>query len=118
PADAGLQWLRAGWRDLRIQPGQSLAYGAGVLILSAVLIGLLIAYGRDYIIFPALAGFMIVAPLLAVGLYEKSRALAASETITLRQMIFVKAKAGPQVYFTGLLLSLLMLLWMRSAVLI
>src|SRR5690606_30114972 len=64
PADAGLQWLRAGWRDLRIQPGQSLAYGAGVLILSAVLIGLLIAYGRDYIIFPALAGFMIVAPLL------------------------------------------------------
>jgi uncharacterized membrane protein len=118
PAGVSLQWLAAGWRDLRVRPGQSLAYGAGVLVLSAALIGLLVAYGRDYIIFPALAGFMIVAPLLAVGLYEKSRALGAGERITLRQMIFVKAKAGPQVYFTGLLLSLLMLLWMRSAVLI
>jgi uncharacterized membrane protein len=118
PATTSLQWLTAGWRDLRVRPGQSLAYGAGVFLLSVALIGLLVAYGRDYIIFPTLAGFMIVAPLLAVGLYEKSRALAAGETITLRQMIFVKAKAGPQVYFTGLLLSLLMLLWIRAAVLI
>jgi uncharacterized membrane protein len=118
PLATGLQWLAAGWRDLRHRPGQSLAYGAGVFLLSIALIGFLTAYGRDYIIFPALAGFMIVAPLLAVGLYEKSRARTQGESIGLRQMIFVKAKAGPQVYFTGLLLSLLMLLWMRAAVLI
>ncbi len=61
---------------------------------------------------------MIVAPLLAVGLYEKSRAREQGETIGLRGMLFVKPAAGPQVYFTGLLLSLLMLLWIRSAVLI
>jgi uncharacterized membrane protein len=28
-------------------------------------------FGLDYILFPAFAGFMVVGPILAVGLYEK-----------------------------------------------
>ena len=118
PATEGLRWLAAGWRDLWTNPASSIVYGLGVMVLSAAFIWTLVAFGRDYILFPALAGFMIVAPLLAVGLYEKSRAREQGETIGLRRMLVVKPAAGPQVYFTGLLLSLLMLLWIRSAVLI
>lgn len=114
----GFVWLRAGWRDLLSTPGPSIAYGLGVFLLSVAVIWLLAFSGRDYALFPALAGFMIVAPLLAIGLYEKSRALEDGERISLRRMILVKPRAGPQVYFTGVLLCLLMLLWMRSAVLI
>lgn len=117
-ASIGLQWLRAGWRDLANQPGQSLAYGFGVFLISAALVWLLALFDRDYILFPALAGFMIVAPVLAVGLYEKSRMLEAGESVTLHRMLLAKPRAGAQVYFTGLLLCLLMLLWMRAAVLI
>jgi uncharacterized membrane protein len=40
------------------------------------------------------------------------------DAMSLREMLLVKPAAGPQVLFTGVLLSLLMLLWMRSAVLI
>ena len=79
---------------------------------------MLFASGRDYILFPALAGYMIVAPVLAIGLYEKSRALEAGEHPTLRTMLLVRPRAGAQIFFTGLLLCLLMLLWMRAAVLI
>lgn len=118
PANIGMRWLAAGWQDFIRQPGPSLAYGFGVFLLSAALIWMLGNFGRDYALFPALAGFMIVAPILAVGLYEKSRAIDAGERVTLRRMIFVRPKAGAQVYFTGLLLCLLMLLWMRSAVII
>jgi uncharacterized membrane protein len=118
PNDIGLQWLRAGWRDLAVHPGQSLAYGLGIFLVSVVLVWLLVLFGRDYIIFPTLAGFMIVAPVLAVGLYEKSRALEAGESATLRRMLLARPRAGAQVYFTGLLLCLLMLLWMRAAVLV
>lgn len=118
PEDAGRQWLRAGWRDLARQPGQSLAYGLGIFAVSAALIWLLGYFGRDYILFPALSGFMIVAPVLAVGLYEKSRALEHGETVTLGRMLRARPAAGSQAYFTGLLLCLLLLLWMRSAVLI
>lgn len=117
-ASVGLQWLRAGWRDLVNQPGQSLAYGFGVFAVLVALIWSLVMFGRDYILFPALAGFMIVAPVLAIGLYEKSRMLEAGKSVTLRRMLFAKPRAGAQVYFTGLLLCLLMLLWMRAAVLI
>src|SRR5690606_25708367 len=70
------------------------------------------------ILFPALAGFMIVAPVLAVGLYEKSRLLEEGRHMTLAQMILTRPAAGAQIFFTGLLLCLLMLLWMRAAVLI
>lgn len=118
PPSTALGWLRDGWRDLVTDPGPSLAYGVGVFALSVAMIGMLLLYGYDYILFPAISGFMIVAPLLAIGLYEKSRCIEEGELVTFRRMVLVRPRAGAQVYFTGLLLSLLVLLWMRSAVLI
>lgn len=117
-ATEGFNWLKAGWRDLWTNPASSIAYGLGVLILSAAFVWTLVAFGRDYILFPALAGFMIVAPFLALGLYEKSKALEEGRHATLGQMLFARAAAGPQVFYAGLLLCMLMLLWMRAAVLV
>lgn len=118
PADACFAWLAAGWRDLWTRPGPSLAYGFAVFLISALFVWMLFAFGWDYILFPALAGFMIVGPVAAVGLYEKSRMIEAGETPSLASMLFVSPRAGAQVLFTGVMLCLLMLLWMRAAVLI
>ena len=118
PLFEGLRWLSAGWKDFWIRPASSFAYGIGVFLLSAAFVWTLAAFGRDYILFPALAGFMIVAPLLAIGLYEKSRAIEESRQVDLSSMLIVRPRAGAQVFFTGLLLCLLMLLWMRAAVLL
>ncbi len=118
PAGDALTWLRAGWRDMTVKPGLSLAYGAAVFLTSLVVIGGMFALGWDDVLFPALAGFLIVGPILAIGLYEKSRRLALGEAVTLSRMIFVKAKSGGQILFIGALLSLLMLLWMRAAVIL
>jgi uncharacterized membrane protein len=115
---AAFAWLAAGWRDLTVQPLISLSYGALVFLVSVVIVMGLIMFGWDYILFPAFAGFMVVGPLLATGLYEKSRRIAAREPISLARMIFVRPKSGGQILFTGVLLCLLMLLWMRAAVLI
>ncbi len=117
PSVAG-QWLAAGWRDLMAQPAPSLLYGLGVFIVSAAIVFGLVAFGWDYILFPAFAGFMVVGPLLAVGLYEKSRALAAGTPVNFASIVFVKPAAGGQLLFTGVLLCGLMLLWMRAAVII
>lgn len=118
PLTAGLDWLGAGWRDLVRQPMLSLGYGLGVTLVSAALVALLIVLERDYILFPALSGFLIVGPLLALGLYAKSRALERGERTRLSRMLFVSADSGPQIFFAGLLLCLLMLVWMRAAVLL
>jgi uncharacterized membrane protein len=118
PIFEGFRWLSAGWRDFWIRPASSLAYGLGVFLLSVIFVWTLVAFGYDYILFPALASFMIVAPFLALGLYEKSRAIEEGRSIGLDSMILARPRAGAQVFFAGLLLCLLVLLWVRAAVLL
>ncbi|MGB3274131.1 MAG: DUF2189 domain-containing protein [Xanthobacteraceae bacterium] len=115
---AAFTWLKQGWDDLQAQPGPSIAYGIMVFLVSSAIVFGLFAFELDYILFPAFAGFMVVGPLIAVGLYEKSRRLAAGKRVTLSRMIFVRPASGGQLMFTGVLLCLLMLLWMRAAVII
>jgi uncharacterized membrane protein len=128
PQDSGLKrnyapsvafdWLIAGWRDLAVQPGTSIAYGLAVFVVSAVIVGGLYRFGWDYILFPALAAFMVVGPLLAIGLYDKSRKIALGLPVSLWRMIAVQPASPGQLLFTGVLLLLLMLLWMRAAVIL
>jgi uncharacterized membrane protein len=118
PARTAFDWLAAGWRDLLIKPGPSLAYGLAVFAVSMVIVWGLFALGFDYILFPALAGFMVVGPLIAIGLYQKSRDIEAGVPVSLRRMLLVDAASGAQVWYTGALLCLLMLTWMRAAVII
>jgi uncharacterized membrane protein len=115
---AAFTWLGRGWRDLMVQPLYSLGYGALVFLVSIVIVVGLFAFGWDYILFPAFAGFMVVGPILAVGLYEKSRRIAAGRPVALSDMILVKPESGGQILFIGVLLCLLMLVWMRAAVVI
>jgi len=115
---AALQWLQAGWRDFHVQPLPSLLYGLVIFLISAGIVVGLFAFELDSILFPALAGFVVVGPILAIGLYEKSRRLTAGEPVTLAGMIFVRPASGGQVLFTGVMLCGLMLLWMRAAVIV
>ncbi|MBB6013799.1 putative membrane protein [Aquamicrobium lusatiense] len=118
PASAAFGWLGAGWRDLWRNPLPSLAYGLVVFVLSLAVVTCLFRLELDYILFPALAGFMVVGPLVAIGLYQKSRDLEEGRPVSLARMIFVRAESGAQVWFTGAILCLLMLVWMRAAVII
>jgi len=117
-ATVSFQWLAAGWRDLLTKPAPSLIYGFVVFAVSAIIVVGLFAFDLDYILLPALAGFMVVGPVLAIGLYEKSRRLAAGTLVTLDSMLRPHAASMGQILLTGALLCLLMLLWMRAAVIL
>jgi len=119
PVKHALQWLRSGWFDLKsVNPGASLLYGLLVFLLSIAIVTGLYLLKLDYVMFPALAGFTVIGPALAIGLYEKSRRIQSNEPVTFRSLFFVHAKSKGQVIFVGVLLSLLILLWMRAAVLL
>lgn len=111
-------WLGAGWRDCMTQPATSLGYGLIVFAASVAILYSLFVLRWDYAVLPVLAGLAVVGPLLAIGLYEKSRRIAAREPIGLLSMIVVRPKSGGQLVFTGLVLCLLMLLWLRAAVIL
>lgn len=118
PAGAAFGWLAEGWRDLWRNPLPSLLYGLAVFLLSVAVVWLLFRLEIDYILFPALAGFMVVGPLVAIGLYRKSQDLEEGVAPSLSRMVFVRAASGSQVWFAGAILCLLMLVWMRAAVII
>ena len=117
PADP-FKWLALGWRDFKTAPSMSIAHGAMIFLISVGFVGGLIALGRDYILFPAFAGFMVVGPILAFGLYEKSRLIEAGQPLRWRNIFFIRTHSGGQIVFTGVLLCLLMMVWMRAAVII
>lgn len=117
PAEAFV-WFRAGWSDFLDRPGTSLIYGLAMFCVSVAVVGGILILRLDYVLFPALAGFLVVGPVFAIGLYEKSRRIARGERVTLVDMIFVKPESGGQLLFAGAILSIFMLLWLRAAVLL
>lgn len=118
-SDEAYRWLRAGWDDFSSEElGASVIYGVFVFALSVLLVGGLFWIGADYVLFPAMGAFLVFAPALAMGLYEKSRRRMAGESISLDHMIYAQSKSPYQLFYIGLILLLLGLLWMRSAVLI
>jgi uncharacterized membrane protein len=111
------RWLSQGWRDLWRHPALSLGYGAAF-----VAIGLLVTWGLWFAgiesIAPALAaGFTLLGPVLAVGLYEMSRRYEAGEPVSLRDVAAPRLPSPPQFAFLAFVLMFLFLLWLRLATL-
>ena len=114
--DRPLQWLRAGWRDLRENLGASLAYG---ILLSAIGYAIL-AYAADrpYLFIAAISGFMLIGPLAAAGLYELSRRSEEGERIGFLGSLRGLARNADSLAFFGAFLAIALLAWERlSAIL-
>ncbi len=108
-------WLAAGWADIKRAPGVSLTYGAVFTAISfAITAGVFLA-GLEYLLFPLAAGFMLVGPMLAVGLYETSRRLESGQPVSLFSALFVATRSPMRLAFLGVTLMALLLIWMRAA---
>ena len=111
-------WLAAGWRDLTQAPAVGLTYGLLFALVGwAVTFGLW-RVGAIYLILPLTAGFLIMGPLLAVGLYEVSRRHERNERATLGDAIGAFRANPSQIAFMGVTLLLLFFAWIRLAVMI
>ena len=117
-SEAPWAWLAAGWRDLQRSRGVSLVYGVFfALVSAAITIGLWLTDAIQ--VLPVLAaGFMLVAPLLAVGLYEVSRRLEAGKRVSIEVAVLSVARAPMRLAFLGVILVVLLLFWIRLAFLL
>jgi uncharacterized membrane protein len=80
-ADAPLRWLALGWRDLMRCPLPGLVHGLVMALFGAVLVAL--ARDRFWLLAGAFSGFLLVAPVVATGLYAVSRELEQGRRATL-----------------------------------
>jgi uncharacterized membrane protein len=101
---APLGWLGKGWQDLWRQPTASLFYGVAVAVTGAVILG--VTASLAYLFAAAVTGFLLVAPMLAAGLYELSRRYLAGEPATLTDSMLAW-KRNPSALVSFGLLSIL-----------
>ncbi len=111
-------WLAEGWQDLRRAPAVSLAYGLVFSAVGFVLSATIWLFDVFYLVLPMAAGFLLLAPILSVGLYDVSRRLAAGESVSLGQAVTAWRKNETQIAMMGLALVLFMMAWMLLAMII
>jgi len=113
--DAPWTWLAKGWNDLWKVPQMSLAYGA-VFALAAIVL-LLTLSGLDWValMLPLAGGFLLVGPLLAIGLYEASRRLELGEEVKFGSICNSCKSIAGQIAFMGVALLLAFFVWMEIA---
>ena len=116
--DAPWGWLAAGWRDLWRVPQISLLYGAAFAVAAFVLLFGLTLFGWQSLVLSLAGGFMLVGPLLAVGLYEASRRLASGEPIRLKDVVLVGVRSPGQLAFLGVILMLAYYAWLQISFLL
>ena len=85
-------WLAHGWQDLCRAPSVSLAYGIVFSVAGLVLTGAIWLIDAFYLVLPLAAGFLLMGPILSVGLYEVSRRLAAGEAVSLAAALTAEAE--------------------------
>ncbi len=115
PFDAPWSWLGAGWRDLWTLPGLSLAYGAVFALAALALAFGLLSLGWQSLALVLAGGFLLVGPMMAVGLYEISRRLETGEAIDVRDAMFVGVKSPGQLAIMGVVLMVAYLAWVELA---
>jgi uncharacterized membrane protein len=98
-----LGWLAAGWRDFMRCPAVGLLHGALLAGFGALLV--LAARDEFWLLSGAFSGFLLVAPVLATGLYAVSRAISLKRPATLATALAAWRPRDGRLIVFGLLLA-------------
>jgi uncharacterized membrane protein len=112
---APLDWLRHAWADFRAAPRQSLTYGLVVVLMSWALAYVAIRYGGYFELLALVSGFILIAPLLAIGTYSISDQLERGLKPSLRRCFIEERRAFGNLMVFALMLMVVFLVWWRAA---
>ena len=98
------RWIERGWEDLRANPWPGLAHGLVLTVFGWRL--LWAARDRVWLLAGAFSGFLIVAPVLATGLYHVSRERMAGRRVGLGDVVALWRSFDGRLVRFGLLLGL------------
>ena len=111
-----LRWLLLGWRDFRRAPLIGLFYGAAFMVMGWAL-SAVFQRAPAYVLALA-AGFLLMGPVLCLGLYQVSRCLERGEAADFGgSLLAFESRLGPLAIF-GFVLLVLEMLWGRVTLVI
>ena len=74
--------LAEGAGDFLKKPQYGLFFGAFYMVAGWIIVAMSFRWGMSYLAYPLAAGFILLGPFIAIGLYEVSRRLEANQPIT------------------------------------
>ena len=116
--EAPWRWLRLGWQDLMQARKVSLTFGVAIALASLILINLLWRVDLLPYALPLAAGFLFVAPALAICFYDISRRLECGQPVAFGTVAFAWKPNVGQIASMGLVMMLFQLAWIRFATLL
>lgn len=111
PALRPLHWLREGWRDFMRHPGPSMVYG--LIVTLGGWLALSVALPHAEFFTSAVAGFIMVTPLIASGVYELSRQGEQGLRPGFMDSVRALRRNGNSIADVGIALLLMCLFWER-----
>jgi uncharacterized membrane protein len=98
-----LGWLAKGWTDLMACPLPGLLHGLALALFGGALF--FVARHKFWLLAGAFSGFLLVAPILATGLYAVSRAIDRGEKPSLHTALAAWKPNDGRLVFFGVLLA-------------
>lgn len=116
---AAFGWLRRGMEDWRRAPRQSLAYGAAMAAIVALVSLLALTYGSVWLMLSVLGGFVFLAPLACVGLYAISAQLERDQPPQMATSLRAALghHLGNELVF-AIILLVIFLVWARAGAMV
>lgn len=111
-----LHWLALGWRDFRRCPGIGLFYGACFAAMGWALLKLY--ESAPAYVMALSAGFLLMGPFLALGLYRASQRLEQGERPDFGDSLLAWDTRTGQLAIFGFVLLVLEMLWGRATLVI
>jgi uncharacterized membrane protein len=103
--------LRLGIADFRRAPRHGLILGAICAAVGNAILALLYVAGMPYLAYPLGAGFALVCPFLAAGLYEVSRRLETGASLNASD-IWSTVKGRSEIRWMGFATVFILIMWM------
>jgi uncharacterized membrane protein len=110
PADIA-EALGEGLRDFQAVPLYGLAFGAFYAAGGIAILLCLTAFGMVYLAYPLAAGFAMIGPFVAIGLYEVSRRREAGQPISIGA-IWATVRARSEIGWMAFVTLFVFVIWM------
>ncbi len=115
PADL-VDALKKGWDDFSAMPSHAVFLCIVYPAIGILVAGLSFGYALVPLLFPAAAGFALIGPFAAIGLYELSRRREAGVEVSAADALeVVRSPSIGAIVALGLLLMAIFLVWMATA---
>ncbi len=109
PALQSIIWLRRGWDDLLHIKWPSIAHGALITALGAIL--LILGGTHPYMVAAAVSGYLLVGPIMTTGLCELSRRRAAQEPLSFDESLQAMTRNPEGLLYFGAILTAVAVIW-------